>query len=198
MSQEMIITLSIVALIALVVGFFIGRNIGGSADSNTQQAVADKQKELDEYKAQVSEHFGKTADLVDNLTQSYKDVFDHLGSSAKGLLSEAQVKQHLSSRAAKAVTLTYVADEALASDNAMQAAQAEIQSQAVVDEATEDAEKMAAEISHSDEQASPATKATAPNDDTVVAQANEKARKTQATLDKAAAAVKAASEAKTS
>lgn len=155
MSQEILITLVIVSLIALVVGFFIGRNIGGSSSDSqalkeAQQALQVSEQALAEYQSNVSEHFGKTADLVDNLTQSYKDVFEHLGGSAKSLLSEEQVKQHLSSRAAKAVTLTYLADEAADKSNPMQAAQQEIQSQTVVDKATQDAEKMAAEIQQND------------------------------------------------
>lgn len=181
MSQEIIITLAITSLIALVVGFFIGRNIGGSTDNS--KALTDAQKELADYKAHVSEHFGKTADLVDNLTQSYKDVFDHLGNSAKSLLSEEQVKQHLTSRASKAITLTYIADEAKAA-NPMQTAQTEIQAQTTVDKATEDAKKMAAEIQK-----------TAETDTT-----KETLKKTssQTALDKAAEAVKTASKEKTS
>lgn len=106
LSQETIVVIAITSLVAFVVGFFIGRAKKGD-DSNTQNAVSAMQKQLDDYKQEVSEHFGKTADLVDNLTQSYKDVFDHLGSSAKTLLTEDQVNKHIASRADKAITLTY-------------------------------------------------------------------------------------------
>lgn len=107
MEQQTVILLVVVALAALVIGLLIGRTMGGSSSVSTQKA----QKELEDYKAAVSEHFGKTADLVDNLTSSYKDVFEHLGSSARQLLSEEEVTKHLQSRAAKAVTLTYMADK---------------------------------------------------------------------------------------
>lgn len=119
LSQEMVITVIIVALIAFFVGFFIGRAIGGNASTNT---VSDAQKELDDYKAVVNQHFGKTADLVDNLTQSYKDVFDHLGTSAKSLLTEEQLQQHLEARADKAITLTYI-EEDTASKTTVKASQ---------------------------------------------------------------------------
>lgn len=189
MSQEMVITLSIVALISLVVGFFIGRNIGGSAGHGDSKALAEAKKELADYKQSVSEHFGKTADLVDNLTQSYKDVFDHLGGSAKSLLSEEQVKHHLSSRAAKAVTLTYIADEA--TDNSMQANQDE--SQSVVDKASKDAEKMAKSMHQADTETSNMA-----NNQTAENVVSNREKRTQVALDKAAAAVKVASQEKNS
>ena len=36
----------------------------------------------------VENHFARTADLIDNLTNSYKEVFDHLSESAEHLLTE--------------------------------------------------------------------------------------------------------------
>lgn len=143
MDQQTILITVIVAIAALIIGLLLGQSIGRNSNSN---AIAEKaEKELAEYKTAVSEHFGKTADLVDNLTSSYKDVFEHLGSSAKSLLSEEEVNRHLKSRADKAVTLTYITEQATAS-NPMEAAQAEIKSEEVVDKATADAEKMAASM----------------------------------------------------
>ncbi|PID65472.1 MAG: hypothetical protein CR975_07050 [Gammaproteobacteria bacterium] len=105
MEQEMVILLIVMGLVALLIGFLIGQIVGSSGSS-----TAKAEKELQEYKAAVSEHFGKTADLVDNLTNSYRQVFEHLGSSARQLLSEEEVNKHLKSRAQKAVTLSYLAD----------------------------------------------------------------------------------------
>ncbi len=103
MEQQMIILLAVVGIVGLLIGLIIGRAIGGKHSSSTKKV----EKEFQEYKTMVSQHFGKTADLVDNLTNSYKDVFDHLGSSAKALLSEEELAKHLQYRAEKAVTLTY-------------------------------------------------------------------------------------------
>lgn len=114
LSEDMIITLIVVGLIALMVGFFIGRVFSGrnnAANKQTEAALKEAeaaQKALADYKETVSTHFGKTADLVDNLTQSYKDVYEHLGNSAKSLLTDAQMQQHLASRASSAVTLSYI------------------------------------------------------------------------------------------
>ncbi|PIE45483.1 MAG: hypothetical protein CSA45_02675 [Gammaproteobacteria bacterium] len=103
MSQENIMIVVLAAVVAFLVGLLVGRMMG----SKHSKRLSKTQKELQDYKEAVSEHFGKTADLIDNLTASYKDVFDHLGSSAKQLLTEEQVKQHLASRSDKAITLTY-------------------------------------------------------------------------------------------
>lgn len=149
MSQEIILTTIVVAIVSLVIGVLIGKSIGGN--SETGAAVQGAKKELDDYKEAVSEHFGKTADLVDNLTESYKEVFEHLGSSARQLLSEDKVNQHLTSRASKAVTLTYINDVANKVSNPMAEAQSEIESEQVVDQAAADAEKMAKSISEASE-----------------------------------------------
>lgn len=104
MEQETMVLLAVVGFAGLLIGLLIGKAIGGTNSSSTKKV----EQEFQEYKRQVSEHFGKTADLVDNLTHSYKDVFDHLGSSAKALLSEEELKKHLQSRVEKVVTLTYM------------------------------------------------------------------------------------------
>ena len=99
-------------IVGIIVAFAVGILIGAliSKDSKISLSIQKSKKELEDYKDSVSEHFGKTADLVDNLTNSYKDVFDHLGKSAHELLSEEEVKKHLQSRASKAVTLSYITE----------------------------------------------------------------------------------------
>ncbi len=42
-------------------------------------------KEISEYKARVSRHFHRTAELVSGLTNSYKAVYDHLAGGAQEL-----------------------------------------------------------------------------------------------------------------
>ncbi|MPV85792.1 YhcB family protein [Ostreibacterium oceani] len=103
MNQELL--LALVAAVALIIGFIIGKMVGSKSKNNpaTQKA----QEELEAYQKAVSEHFGKTADLIDDLTQSYKKVFDHLGESAHTLLNEDEVNTHIASRASKTITLSY-------------------------------------------------------------------------------------------
>lgn len=108
MTQETLLMLIVVAVAGLLLGLLIGMALGKKSPGGEAKKA---QKELEDYKAAVSQHFGKTADLVDNLTNSYRDVFEHLGTSAKELLSEEDVKRHLQSRAEKAVTLTYITEK---------------------------------------------------------------------------------------
>ncbi len=140
----MLLTIVGIAVVALLVGLLIGVAIGKHSPSGESKKA---RKELEDYKAAVSEHFGKTADLVDNLTNSYRDVFEHLGASARELLSEEDVKRHLQSRANKAVTLTYLADKA--NDEANKVLEAETVLESV------DKEKVEVDKSEKDESANP-------------------------------------------
>ncbi|PID75971.1 MAG: hypothetical protein CSB23_00845 [Deltaproteobacteria bacterium] len=129
MSQEkLLIILLIVAVVVFVIGFLIGKAFGNSSRlKETHRKFEAAEKELADYKASVSQHFGQTADLIDNLTRSYKAVFEHLGSSARELLTEEELKHHLQSRANKAVTLTYLIDESTGMSNPQGEVQAEVQ-----------------------------------------------------------------------
>ncbi|MBS9777438.1 MAG: DUF1043 family protein [Gammaproteobacteria bacterium] len=113
MQEEIMIWIVITGIVALIIGIVIGKSLASGSNSSS---VSKAEKELEEYKAAVSEHFGKTADLVDNLTSSYKDVFEHLGDSAKELLSKEELGKHIESRAEKSVTLTYVQSNQESSD----------------------------------------------------------------------------------
>lgn len=80
----------LVSIAALVVGTIIGFLMGRSTGSNNKQAelaeqLENAQQDLESYRAEVAEHFEKTASLVNNLTNSYKDVHEHLASGAQGL-----------------------------------------------------------------------------------------------------------------
>ncbi|MCB1583458.1 MAG: DUF1043 family protein [Xanthomonadales bacterium] len=66
------------------------------------------QEKLDAYQEQVEGHFAKTADLIDNLTESYKAVFEHLSDSAESLLTEEQIKNQLANRKSREVTIKYL------------------------------------------------------------------------------------------
>ncbi|WP_415898903.1 YhcB family protein [Neptuniibacter sp. QD48_11] len=91
--MENVWLISIAALVVgAVIGFLMGRSGG---DAQRQAELAEKlestQKELDSYKNEVTEHFEKTAALVNNLTNSYKDVHEHLATGAQGLCQPGSV-----------------------------------------------------------------------------------------------------------
>jgi hypothetical protein len=77
------------------------KNAGGSD-------VKAVQEKLDNYQQQVEHHFAKTADLIDNLTDSYKEVFQHLSESAEKLLTDEQIKNQLINRKSREVTIKYL------------------------------------------------------------------------------------------
>lgn len=63
-----------------------------SLETRLQQA----EENLASYQQEVTEHFSETAELVNNLTQSYKDVHEHLTGSALKLANVDISRQLLS------------------------------------------------------------------------------------------------------
>lgn len=63
-----------------------------------QEELQAKTEELESYRGDVGEHFLKTAELVDNLTQSYKSVYDHLEGSAYKLVGEEDFRKQIADR----------------------------------------------------------------------------------------------------
>ena len=107
-------TVLISAVVALIVGTVIGYLLGrfGGNDSRQLELIEqldETQRELAEYKEKVTSHFEETADLVSNLTESYKAVHQHLASSSMELCSneaatrtlEAAIQPRLSDETAE-------------------------------------------------------------------------------------------------
>ena len=123
-------------LVAAALGFFIGAVlvwiIKGTNQSNEQHAAEETEtlrKERDalkqsyaRFRSSVNEHFARTADAVDQLTDSYKNVFNQLSSGAQDLMDKDALKQQLEKRRGKTVTLSYLAQEHEESPNAVKSA----------------------------------------------------------------------------
>lgn len=97
-------------VLAGVVGLVIGGLImyfarAGKASDHSAKAL---EKKLENYQQDVEAHFSKTADLIDNLTNSYQEVFEHLSESAEKLLTEEQIKNQLMNRKSREVTIKYL------------------------------------------------------------------------------------------
>lgn len=119
-------------LVAAALGFFIGAVlvwiIKGTNQSNEQHAAEETEtlrKERDalkqsyaRFRSSVNEHFARTADAVDQLTDSYKNVFNQLSSGAQDLMDKDALKQQLEKRRGKTVTLSYLAQEHEAAESA--------------------------------------------------------------------------------
>ena len=73
-------------LIGILVGYFL-RSPGPSL-TEVQNELDKTRKELEGYRSKVTEHFAKTADLVNDLTKNYKAVYEHLASSSQQLCED--------------------------------------------------------------------------------------------------------------
>ena len=110
-------------IIAAAAGFFIGavlvwiiKNTNQSNAEHLQEESEALRKEYEalkktfaDYRNNVSNHFAKTADAVDQLTDSYKNVYNHLSAGARALMDKESLQKQIEKRQGKSVTLTYLA-----------------------------------------------------------------------------------------
>lgn len=81
-------TLIIVAIAALVIGGAIGAllakttNPGEQRNRELELRLKQTEDQLRDYQQDVAEHFAETSQLVNTLTQTYKEVHQHLAASA--------------------------------------------------------------------------------------------------------------------
>ncbi|MCV6588239.1 MAG: YhcB family protein [Marinobacterium sp.] len=100
MEQSSVLLIGIVALaIGAVIGYLMGRP--GEEDTRDEQIEALQKEleaannELNSYRDQVNGHFARTAELVNNLTESYREVHQHLASSAQQLCKDGEAARSL-------------------------------------------------------------------------------------------------------
>lgn len=93
-----LVTGLIVGLVAGAAGAWLWWRFGMAGDG------ADSRRQA-EYREEVADHFVKTAELVNRLTDSYKKVFDHLRDGAGKLVDEETLRQRLAHEEDKDVTL---------------------------------------------------------------------------------------------
>ena len=110
-------------IIAAAAGFFIGavlvwiiKNTNQSNAEHLQEESEALRKEYEalkktfaDYRNNVSNHFAKTADAVDQLTDSYKNVYNHLSAGARALIDKESLQKQIEKRQGKSVTLAYLA-----------------------------------------------------------------------------------------
>ncbi len=88
-------TLALVgAAIGLVIGYLLGR-IGGGQQDALRQELNDANADLARYKDQVNEHFETTAELVNGLTEQYRQVHQHLAAGAQTLCNDQRPGESL-------------------------------------------------------------------------------------------------------
>ena len=99
MEQE---TIWIIAIVALAVGVLIGFLMGKSGSSETQRKTLEEElkgsrAEMDRYKTEVTSHFEQTASLVNELTEQYRKVHQHLATGAQNLCPDQAAGRSLQS-----------------------------------------------------------------------------------------------------
>lgn len=95
-------TLVITTLLGTVIGVFLGALLykfaGPDSPNRKMRERAERaEEELKRYQQDVTNHFADTSKLVNNLTQSYRDVYEHLANSALKLTTPALSRQILES-----------------------------------------------------------------------------------------------------
>lgn len=86
----------------MLVGLAAGALIGGGVvwwwkrGAGVARTMAELQQENQRFKAEVTDHFVETARLINQLTDSYKAVFDHLSSAAQRLVDPEDLSARLS------------------------------------------------------------------------------------------------------
>nr|WP_246480554.1 DUF1043 family protein [Motiliproteus sediminis] len=110
-------TLWIVGVIALLIGAVIGLLIarsssGGQSREALIEELNDARREMEEYKQEVSVHFAQTADLVNRLTDSYRDVHQHLSKSAQKLCDDETLVASLMAQEQRPVLTSPATDNA--------------------------------------------------------------------------------------
>jgi len=104
--MENLIYILVAGVLGLLLGMLLMQLLHKQSTSTTD--VKAVQEKLDSYQLEVETHFSKTADLIDNLTDSYKQVFEHLSDSAENLLTDEQIQHQLSNRKSREVTIKYL------------------------------------------------------------------------------------------
>lgn len=96
-SVEVLIMVSaIVFCVGGLLGAFISRSMfPPEQQKRLEESLQTSRQELDQYQREVAQHFADTAKLVNALTQSYKDVHDHLASGALQLTNPEITQQIL-------------------------------------------------------------------------------------------------------
>lgn len=85
----------LIGIAAFAIGIAIGIVSAGKLGRTDPARIRELERQLDalqrrhdSYRSSVSEHFSTTAELVQNMTESYRDVYQHLAGGAQNLCSE--------------------------------------------------------------------------------------------------------------
>lgn len=85
----------LIAIACLAAGTVLGVVIAGRIGNSSPARISELESELEAmqqkhntYRESVSDHFGTTAELIQQMTDSYRDVYQHLANGAQELCTE--------------------------------------------------------------------------------------------------------------
>ncbi|WP_455212189.1 ZapG family protein [Kaarinaea lacus] len=136
-----VLFLGIGMVIGIIAGLYFARldDVTNKQKKALQQKLDASEQQLKAYQSRVTEHFLKTASLVNSMTESYKAVHDHLAMGASQLCDSQVNVAQLEMPAAQ---LLGVAGE---QESARQKPDATVQPEAVEPEASSEQETVAAQ-----------------------------------------------------
>lgn len=91
----------VLMLVALVVGGVAGYWWGRSSSAvakekeDMEKQLGQMQRQFESYRMEVNQHFGTTATLINNMTASYRAVFEHLVQGAQRLSATERTQVEL-------------------------------------------------------------------------------------------------------
>lgn len=80
----------VVAALASIAGFFIGIGVMMILDRRRAggKSVDQLREEFDDYREKVASHFGETSELFRDMTEKYRDVYNHLAAGSQSLCED--------------------------------------------------------------------------------------------------------------
>jgi len=120
-------TAALVAIFCLILGVVCGMLFGRATNAPLQEAQELKdslnqvQSEFDTYKADVTQHFTKTAELVNSMTDNYRNVHTHLAGGAQTLCNGALQLESMNQKDALESQAEAVAEETTATEEVTEA-----------------------------------------------------------------------------
>jgi len=111
-----VLFLGIGLVVGIVAGLYFARldDVSNRQKNALQQKLYDTEQQLKNYESQVTEHFLKTASLVNSMTESYKAVHEHLSQGARQLCDSQVTVAQLEMPATKLLDSTKKADTPMA------------------------------------------------------------------------------------
>ena len=79
------------AVLGVIIGYLASKKMGASLKEQAllQQQIEELQNQQQNYRSEVSDHFAETAQLFNQLTNSYRNVHNHLAEGAQKLAGES-------------------------------------------------------------------------------------------------------------